>query len=618
MFPFSFGGDFFYLYFTVPEHFLLLQIPIMRKSLFLLNALLFFCNYLFAQNSMVGDGFGGRGWYKPHNYQVGAYSAYTVCGDSNQLYAWGDNLEGELGNGTYIPSDTPVKVLGMSNVKFYTTGYISAVIKSDNTAWVWGGYEFLPTGFGAVPVQVLTDVKFADGGLSHAVLVRNDGSVMGVGQNVNGELGNGNTSTSPVTVPVAMTNVTNAVRAVAAGYNSILIDDGEVSAATIILLSDGTVKITGGGGWFRTSNSTSPVIMPGLFNIIDIKGNTGAVFALNNSGEVYSFGRDFTPEIFNYSAPVLGLGNTAGTIVPPTKITFPSGAAPIVALSANNDGYSCMALDSNHNVYAWGDNSYGQLGDGTLVSRSTPVLVAANVIDIYAGENFSYILKSDSTLWAAGQSGYDNTAGSIWMNLSNVQRSAFTRIDPTIAPMNLCAPKVWGVVPVKLSNFTSIANGTNAILNWQSSEETNAGKYVVQYSNDGRSFKDIATVFATGSNSKYNYIHQQVSGTAFYRLKMMDKDGSFSYSAIRVVKFDNKAGFTMAPNPANDVVYLFTKNNAVIKSIQIAAIDGKVVKVVNNYNNGQGLNVSALAAGTYILKAIYQNNEMQYGRFIKK
>lgn len=96
----------------------------MRKPILLLTALMIFSNYLFAQNSMVGDGFGGRGWYLPHNYQVGSYSAFTICGDSNQLYGWGNNSMGELGNGTTISTDTAVKVMGMTNVKFYTTGYI--------------------------------------------------------------------------------------------------------------------------------------------------------------------------------------------------------------------------------------------------------------------------------------------------------------------------------------------------------------------------------------------------------------------------------------------------------------------------------------------------------------
>ena len=183
--------------------------------------------------------------------------------------------------------------------------------------------------------------------------------------------------------------------------------------------------------------------------------------------------------------------------------------------------------------------------------------------------------------------------------------------------MNLCAPKVWGVVPIKLLSFTCAANGNTANVNWQSAEEINADKYIVEYSSDGRNFQSIATILAKGSNSKYNYTHQQVSGTGFYRLKMIDKDGSFKYSEIRVVKFDNKNGFTIAPNPANEVVFVFTKNNEAIKSIQLLSVDGKLLKTVNDYNSGEGISIYNLAKGTYILKAVYKNGETEYGRVIK-
>jgi alpha-tubulin suppressor-like RCC1 family protein len=594
----------------------------MKKLLLLsIPALLLFFSYnnLSAQNSMTGDGFGGRGWYKPHNYSVGAYSGFTVCGDSNQLYAWGGNIWGELGNGTFVSSTTPVAVIGMNKVKFYATGYLSTAIKADSTAWVWGNTDMVnvPSGFSTIPAYVLGNVKFADASVIHVVFVKNDSTVWAAGRNDFGELGNGTTSSIPVSNPVQMQGVHNAVRAVAAGFFN-----NFIQGASIILLADGTVKVTG-GSWFQTTSSNVPVIMPGLNNIVDIKSNAAAAFALNSSGQVYAFGKDILVNGTD-TIPVLGLGSTNFYFVPPTKITFPAGAAPIVALSANSDGSFCLALDENHKVYAWGTNEHGQLGDGTFTNRSKPVLVATNVIDIFAGESFSYVLKADSTLWASGESGYPfipiyqpSFYGSIWMNLPNIKRNVFTQINPTIAPMNLCAPKVFGVVPVKLSSFTCIANGNTAYLNWQSAEETNASKYIVQYSNNGSSFKDIATVFAIGSNSKYNYIHQQVSGTAFYRLQMMDKDGRFTYSEIRVVKFDNKAGFTIAPNPANDVVYLFTKSNAVIKSIQILSIDGQIIKNLNGYNNGQQISISNLAKGTYILKAVYKNNEMEYGRFIK-
>jgi len=244
-------------------------------------------------------------------------------------------------------------------------------------------------------------------------------------------------------------------------------------------------------------------------------------------------------------------------------------------------------------------------------------LVATNAVDIFAGENFSYILKTDNTLWATGSSLFNGTGGNIWMNLPNIQRNVFTQINPTIAPMNLCAPKVFGVVPIKLSNFTCVAQSNDAALDWHSAEEINADKYILEYSKNGSNFQSISIISAKGSNSNYKYVHQQVNGTAFYRIKMMDKDGSFAYSEIRVLKFDKKTGFTIAPNPANDVVHVFTKNSAAIKSIQILSVDGQVINTLSKYNSGQQISISNLARGTYILKAIYKNSEMEYGRFIK-
>lgn len=322
-----------------------------------LLSILILCSFynLYAQNSLIGDGFGGRGWYVPHNYQVGSYSAYTVCGANNQLYGWGYNLHGELGDGTYSSSNTPVAALGMTEVKFYTTGYITGVIKNNNTAWVFGNNS---PGFTPTPTQKLTDVKFLDAGMTHIVFVKNDGTVWGAGENSGSQLGNGTTS-PPQTVPVQMIGVNNAVRAVALNQGPF--------GATMILLSDSTVKLTGGYGSFSPNNNNIPVTVPGLSNIIDIKGNTDIAFALNSSGEVYVFGT----EDYNHKG-ALGLGTYTGLLTAPTKLTFPSGAAPIIALSANNDGHLAFALDEAGKLYGWGDNRFGQLGTGATINIYTP------------------------------------------------------------------------------------------------------------------------------------------------------------------------------------------------------------------------------------------------------
>jgi alpha-tubulin suppressor-like RCC1 family protein len=557
--------------------------------------ILFFTNS-YSQNSMTGDGFGGRLWYVPHNYQVGSYTGYTVCGSNSQLYAWGDNQMGELGNGTFTSTDIPVAVPGMSDVKFYTTGYITAVIKTDSTAWVWG------LGFPYSPTQILNNVHFADAGKYHVIFIKNDSTVWAAGTNESGQLGNGTILPSGVvTTPVNMTGVTNAVRVAAVG-------DIASSSASIILLRDGTVKVTGGNG-FQMTNSTIPVNMPGLTNIVDIKGATYAAFALDTSGNVFSFGEDCTSGILG-----LGPGHSDCNFVLPTKITFPVGAGPIVALSSNNDGFSAMALDVNHNVYAWGNNNYGQLGNGTLVNQSSPVLVANNAVDIYAGETFSYILKADNTLWAAGQSGRSAYFGSIWMNLPNVQRSVFTQINPTIPPMNLCAPKV---IPIQLLNFNCSVFDNRVNLVWASANESELDKFIIEVSEDGSSFQDIASIKSKGSNSTYNFVHINPRCSAFYRLRMIDKDGNYKYSEIRFVKLNLTANFTIVPNPAIEKVYIYKKNTLNIRSVQLMSVNGKLHKTIKNFNNGQAVNISDLPKGVYILKIISTDDSIEYAKFIK-
>ena len=549
-----------------------------------------------AQNSMTGDGFGGRLWYVAHNYQVGAYSGFTVCDSNNQLYGWGSNKYGELGNGTTIGTATPVAIPDMNHVKFYTTGYLSAAVKENNTAWVWG-YNVYGYALDSVPTQVLTNVKFADGGENHVVFVKNDGTVWGVGKNYDGELGNNSTSIF-VGSAVQMVNVSNAVRAVAMGENS---------GASLILLADGTCKLTGGYPVFSSVANIIPAPVPNLSGIVDIKGGSTAAYALNAAGHVYSFGTS--------DSGSLGTGTIGYQLS--TKIIFPAGAAPIVAISANCDGNCALALDENGNVYGWGDNHWGQLGNGTLSNIITPQLIFTNAKDIFAGETFCYILKSDTTLWASGKSGWDSTYGSIWMNLPNIQRDTFTQINPLIAPMNLCTPKPGGVYPIQLLNFSCTAFGSTAKLNWKTGNELNFSRFILEHSKDGRSFETLAVVNAKGSYSSYVYDDRNVTGTAFYRLKMIDRDGTAKYSDIRSVRFGEGLHFTIAPNPAAEVVYVYSKSNTAIQSVQVLSISGQVLKTISNYNSGQGIDVHNLKGGIYLIKTIDKNGVEEFGKVMK-
>jgi gliding motility-associated-like protein len=386
------------------------------------------CSNAFAQNSLVGDGFGGRLWYVPSNYCVGSYSAYSVCytdtcGNSlaNQLYAWGSNSTRQLGidsTGALLGSNTPTKVIGMSNVKFYTCGYYMAAIKHDNSGWMWGTSANDTTRI-AKPLKVVDDVKHADAGIYGVHFVHNNGEVSSISSNQYGECGNGkrNQLSSPINLtPIKMLNIKNAVR-IACTFT-----------ANIILLKDGSLMSVGVNesgilGIGRSEDNlvhTIPVPVQNISKVVDIKSNTYSIIALDSLGDVYTWGNTNDLRFSQLQNRKLNR---------PTKIPQ---LKDIVAISGTNDGYHFLALDSEQNVYAWGNNLAGQLGNSNINWHLSPIKVASGVIDIMAGELFSYIVKADGSLWCSGSS-HESTnrfSCSIWLNLKDTMRTSFTKLSP--------------------------------------------------------------------------------------------------------------------------------------------------------------------------------------------
>lgn len=346
---------------------------------------------------MVGDGFGGREWYQPTNYTVGSYSAFSICTNTtlgnNQLFGWGDNSHNTL---SILPTNTPTLIPNMINTSFISSGYQTGAIKCDSTGWAWGNKVF------GLPFQVITDAKFVSAGMRNVSFVKYDGTVWSVGSHgIN--FGSGSPTNTNTFIPVQMLNINNAVR----------VSNNE--KASIILLSDSTLMSVGDGnggelGLGTTISQTlTPLPITSLPKIIDIKSNKEGTIALTDSGNVYYW------------------GNIFGIIS--TPIMLPN-LKEIIAISGTDDGSHFLMLDKFKNCYAYGKNLYGQCGMSSTLNTfiNTPTIVDSNVIDIMAGEDFSYIVKSDYSLWCSGRS--SNPTGSIWLNLPPIQRDAFTMVSP--------------------------------------------------------------------------------------------------------------------------------------------------------------------------------------------
>ena len=545
---------------------------------------------------MVGDGFGGRLWYQPTNYTVGSYSAYSICysglcnNGANQLYGWGSNSTEQLGySSSVIPNgvSTPTPIPNMTNVKYYSTGYIMGAIKNDNSGWVWG------SGVGATPSQVITNAKFLDASSTTISFVKNDGTVWSIGLNTNGNFGDGS-KTDNYTIPVQMQNITNAVR-VANSYFS-----------TTILLSDGTLKTVGSNiiGTLGIGNATitetlSPSVIPGISNIIDIKAATQNVIALDANGDVYTW----------------GLGNGIGDgdnsdEFSPKKVTTLSN---IVAISGCDDGYHFMALDANKNCYAWAASNFGQYGISISTgSTLTPSLVATNVIDIMAGETFSYLVKADGSLWCSGS----NSDGSIWLNLPGQDTDTFKLLNPALVPgacsVSSALANTTPACNVNDGSITVSQSGGRAPYTYnigsgnQSSNAftgLTAGNYTVTITDNNACVTTITCSVGTGSGSSPTITVNSPTICAGTNT-IITANGAVNYSWSNASTLNSASGNSVVANPTVTTIYTITGTNsnacAGINTSTVTVIEQPIItSTTNSICLGSTVIFTASASGTH-------------------
>ncbi|SEJ81746.1 Por secretion system C-terminal sorting domain-containing protein [Dyadobacter sp. SG02] len=161
-------------------------------------------------------------------------------------------------------------------------------------------------------------------------------------------------------------------------------------------------------------------------------------------------------------------------------------------------------------------------------------------------------------------------------------------------------------LPVKLIDFSTAREGDKATLAWSTSEESNSDYLEVQRSGDGKNWEKLISVPAKGESSveaHYSAVDESpMGGRNYYRLKMIDKDGTFALSKIRDVEFDLKAGYTLFPNPVSDKLNF--KSAADWQSVSnIKIYNAQGVEVYTSPSVPvKEVSVKNLPSGTYVVK----------------
>lgn len=164
-------------------------------------------------------------------------------------------------------------------------------------------------------------------------------------------------------------------------------------------------------------------------------------------------------------------------------------------------------------------------------------------------------------------------------------------------------------LPVNLVFFIGKLQADKIVLNWEVENEVNLSEYVVERSTNGTSFIALASVKANGSKG-YTFTddaNTNKGSRVYYRLKKVDKDGSFTYSDVFSLHIPLNIKFSVYPNPASDVIQLqFNSNSNATVQVVITDLVGKtLVNKAFTANNGiVKIGTNELKNGTYLVKAI--------------
>jgi alpha-tubulin suppressor-like RCC1 family protein len=538
--------------------------------------------YLFRVGAVNSEGFGpladiSMDHLEVHHVDSGnGYSCAVKT--SGELWCWGDNESGKLGNGSTALSRIPNLIYSTSGWRSVNAGFIhTCAINSLSELWCWGFNGTAQVGDGstvnrAAPVRVGTSTDWATvgAGTSHTCGVKTSGELWCWGWNSNGALGIGSTvgQTRPVRVGIASDwssvasgnqhtcGLKNTHELFCWGLNeSGQVGDGSATSRKT------PVKVSG-SDWSAVSNGESHTC------------------ALTTSGKLYCWGGNGQGQIGDGS-------NTRR--YDPTQVGSSTDWASVSA----GTHHTC-AVTTSGELWCWGDNEWGKLGDGTTTSRFVPTQVGS------------------ATDWASVSAGNEHTCAAkisgelLCWGLNDVAQLGDGSTSNQTEPTTVIATRYIHVVgkPASVIGLTgSTMSSTSVSLTWSQGDDGGApiSDYIIEYSEDGSTW----STFDDGTSLETSATVTGLTNAITYKFRVSAVNGEGQgqlSSEVTAIALGAPTALTLTSKSSSSVSLMW---NAPPTSSELPIIDyfvefttdGNWVRFNRGTSNATSAEVSGLSAG---------------------
>lgn len=378
------------------------------------------------------------------------------------------------------------------------------------------------------------------------------------------------------------------------------------------ITAGGSILVNSGGNWDFNGNITSAD--KGNANAPTASGRTetitfdGTGIYTNASGYIVD---GYAAASNQASAFILPVGS--GTVLYP--VTVPAGVAVTAAYFVGSGSTQSTAVTGHTGPTTTEYSPYIDMPAGFAAGSYTfsyPAGFGTSNSSLLSSGNTSSNGTNNSTTYGllATVANFSNTAGNTTATL------------PTTGISQVYFANSSTTLPVVLVSFKALANSCAANLTWQTSTESNSSYYGVEYASDGVTFSQMAKVASKNgaSGATYGYTYPLNSGNNYFRLKLVENNGSFAYSQVLAVTGNSTCTVSgpikVSPNPAHNVINIQGLETG--NQILLLDLNSKKLIDLTASGNSQAIDISSFPKGVYLLRVANAKGNISAIKVVKQ